>query len=264
MDFDFAANKEVDVLDVVPKDFQGLYKEKADKSGFELDSADPKVAAAVAAVAGLNAALKKARADAKAKTPVDLAPLAEYGATPPEIAEAIKAKMTELEAKTKTTPDAKAELEKVRIAMAQVHGKEKEALEKRVKDLEGQLDDLIVGEVATKAIVEHKGDPVLLMPFVKGQVKVQEVDGKRVAVVLDSSGGARFSGVTASHMTINELVAELKKTPTYGKLFQSESREGSGHAPGAARREQTRQIGVRQDGRSAVQKIADGLASRGH
>lgn len=261
MDFDFSANLKVDALEVVPADFRGLYKKAPEGEGFVLDSDNAAIKSAVAAIGGLNAALKKARADAKAKQNVDLGPLTEYGATPAEIAEAIKAKVAELEGKVKTAPDAKAELERVKAAMIATHGKEKEELQKKIKALEDQLDDHIVGDVAGKAIAEAKGDPILLMPFVKGRVKVQEIEGRRVAVVIDDGGNVRFSGKTAAQMTINELVAELKSNPTYGKLFASEAREGSGHRTGEARGE-TRRPQQEGGNRTPVQKIAAGLAAR--
>jgi len=261
MDFDFSANLHVDAIEVVPKDFQGLYKKAPEGEGFVLDSDNAAVKSAVAAIGGLNAALKKARADAKQKQAVDLGPLTEYGATPAEIAEAVKAKLAELEGKVKQSPDAKAELERMKAAMIQTHGKEKEELQKKIKSLEEQLDDHIVGDVAGKAIAEAKGDAVLLMPFVKGRVRVQEIEGRRVAVVVDDGGSVRFSGKTAAQMTINELVAELKGNPTYGKLFASEAREGSGHRAGEARGEVRHSQNERT--MTPVQRIKAGLDARG-
>ena len=69
---------------------------------------------------------------------------------------------------------------------------------------------LLVENNATNAVVDAKGVPELLMPFIKGQVKVIEEDGSFNVYVVDPQGDRRYSGITGQPMNIKELVMEMK------------------------------------------------------
>ena len=255
MEFDFGENTTVSTLDKVPQDFRGLYIESDD--GYKLDSEQEGVKSAVAAVTRLNQALKAARADAKAKASkaVDLSPLSEYGETPEQIATAFSTKFEELQNELAKGGDAKLNLEKVKQEMAQAHSKELEAKDKRSEALQNQLYTLLVENTATSAIVDAKGSPDLLMPFITNQVKVVEEDGKQKVFVVDQQKDIRYSGVTGNPMTIVELVAEMKANEKYGRLFESEQPPGGGMNPGGGSKLPTKQAAKL----TATQKIAQGL-----
>lgn len=249
MDFEFTP---VDSIDKVPEQFRGIYKQ-GDDGKFVPDEAYKGI---VEAVTGLNRSLKAARAEAKAKTSVDLTPLADFGATPEEIKANITAKLTELQNELAKGGEAKLNLDKVRQELADAHAKELKKAGARAEALQNQLYGLLVENAATAAVAELKGVPELLLPFIKNQVKVVEQDGEFKVFVVDAQGDQRYSGVTGQPMTIKELVAEMKANEKFGRLFESEAPAGGGMPPRGG------STPPRQPGRvlSANEKIAAGLA----
>lgn len=257
MEFDFSKNTQVDSIDKVPEDFRGLYKEVDGK--YALNSEDAGVKSSVAAITKLNNSLKAARAEAagfKGKA-VDLSTLSEFGATPEEIAAAVKNKITELEAGG--GKDAKTNLEKIKSEMAKAHAADLSGRDTKIKVLTDQIYKHVVESAATSAIAELKGVPDLLMPFVTKQVKVIEVDGQQIPRVVDDAGDIRYSGVTGEPMTIKELVADMKKNDKYGRLFESEAASGAGTKSGQKAVQQTK-AGAQGQELTATQKIAAGLS----
>lgn len=251
MDFEFG---EVESLDRVPEQFRGIYAESADGRY----AVGENYRGVVEAVTGLNRSLKASRAEAKAKTPTDLSSLSDFGRTPEEIRQAFDAKMKGLQDQLAgKSGDAKLNLEKIREEMAAAHAKDLERANTRGEALQTQLYGLLVENGATAAVVEARGIPDLLLPFIKNQVKVVEEDGEFKVFVVDSAGDRRYSGVTGQPMTIKELVGEMKGNEKYGRLFESEVPGGGGGMPpnGGGRTPAAR-------GRvlSANEKIAVGLA----
>lgn len=249
MDFEFTP---VDSIDKVPEQFRGIYKQ-GDDGKFIVDDTHKGI---VEAVTGLNKSLKAARAEAKAKTSVDLTPLADFGATPEEIKANITAKLTELQNELAKGGEAKLNLDKVRQELADAHAKDLKKAGARAEALQNQLYALLVENAATAAVAELKGVPELLLPFIKNQVKVVEQDGEFKVFVVDAQGDQRYSGVTGQPMTIRELVSEMKANEKYGRLFESEAPAGGGMPPRGG------QTPPRQQGKvlTANEKIAQGLA----
>lgn len=249
MDFEFTP---VDTIDKVPEQFRGIYKQ-GDDGKYVPDDAYKGI---VEVVTGLNRSLKAARAEAKARTPVDLSPLADFGKTPEEIKAGIQNKLKELQDQLAAGGEAKLNLDKVRSDLAAAHAKDLEKHQTRSQALQNQLYGLLVENAATAAVVELKGVPELLLPFIKNQVKVLEQDGEFKVFVVDGQGDQRYSGVTGQPMTIKELVAEMKANEKYGRLFESEAPAGGGMKPGAG------STPPRQQGKvlTANEKIAQGLA----
>jgi hypothetical protein len=208
------------------------------------------------AITGLNRSLKAARQEAKTGK-VDLTPLAEYGATPEEIVAGIQTKITAA-AEAHKGGDAKA-LEKLRTEMAAASAAEIKKAQTRSEALQTQLYTLLVENSATAAIVELKGVPDLLLPFIKQQVKPVEADGQFIVQVVGADGEQRFSPVTGQPMTIKELVAEMKANEKYGRLFESEQpARGEGFKPNGARQAPVQ----RKTELSANDKIAQGITKR--
>ena len=255
MEFDFKANQEVATLDAVPNDFKPLYVEKADKTGYKLDTEDKKVQSAVSAVTGLSAALKAARADAKQK--IDLTPLKDFGDTP----ESIKAKVDEIvsgykeQVKGVNIEKIKADLEKdVNVRMA--------AKDKQIENQEKEFHDVFVTDRGNKAIEAAKGNAELLLPVLMRNVVGRRVEGKYQVFVLDDAGDIRYSGVTGAPLSISERVTELKNDKRYGVLFESPQRGGGGATPGGSanpRAVAEQQRRVQSEGGSPVSKISAGL-----
>lgn len=249
MDFEFA---EVDDVAKVPEQFRSMYKE-AEGGKYAVDPAFKGVSEAVL---GLNRALRAERQAAKDRKPVDLTPLSDFGATPEEIKAAFETRLAEA-GKGKDS-DVTKQIEGVKNGLQTAHARAMDAANARNTALQNQLYGLMVENSATTAVAELKGVPELLMPFIKSQVKVAEVDGHFVVTVTDNAGEPRY-GAAGQLMTIKELVTEMKANEKYGRLFESEAGAGGGMPPGAGRRVPDTKGKVEL---SATQKIAEGLKNR--
>lgn len=241
----------VDSLDQVPDAFHPLYEQGAE-GNYVITEKSKGIAGAVL---GLNTALKKARADAKAGK-VDLSALAEFGTTPEEISAGISNRVKSLEEQIAAKGgDVKAQTDKVRQEMGQAHAVEIEKLNAKATAMQTQLYTHLVENAATQAIVEAQGVPELLMPFIKTQVRVSEENNKFVVSVIDAAGEPRYSTVTGLPMSVKDLIAEMKSQEKYGRLFNSEAKPGGGGQPGSGNRK------VPPTGKelSSTQKIAAGL-----
>lgn len=258
MEFDFKANQELATLDTVPNDFKALYVEKADKTGFKLDTENKQVQSAVAAVTGLSAALKAARADAK-KT-VDLTPLKDFGDSP----ESIKAKVEEIVNGLKEQVKG-VNIEKIKADLEKEVNHKIEERDRRIESQEKEFHDAFVVDQGTRAIVAAGGKAEFLLPVLLKNVAGKRVDGKFQVQVFDDSGDIRYSGVTGAPLSILERVAELKSDKRYGFLWDSPQRGGGGATPGGSsnpRAVAEQQKRVAAEGASAVSKIAAGLRRR--
>lgn len=260
MQFDFAQNTVVENIEKVPADFRGLYVEhtEGDKKTFKLASDNPAVKSAVAAITGLNSALKAARAEVTAAkgTQIDLSPLSEYGTDPAAIATKVKEVVEGLQGQLKGVDvnKIKADLEKpwqTKVTAAEAKAqKAQESFHKRV----------VVGD-AKSAIASAKADE-LLLPFVLQHAKViTKEDGELDVVIVDDQGAVRYSGVTGQPMTISERVQEMKGIERFAKLFPSEAPAGGGTTPGSTTRvTPTRPGAVKVEDMTPQQKIAAGIS----
>lgn len=246
---------EVESLEKVPGEFRHLYEQLDGK----YKVAEPHLPVANA-VNGLNKSLRSAREDAKRNKPVDLSPLADFGATPAEIRANVQTKLDQLQDTIAKTPDQKLALDNLRADMVKAFDGEKKPLTQKVDAYRTQLYTVLVDNQATTAVIENKGVPKLLLPFVKQHVKVVEENGEFNVCVVDAQGERRYSGVNGSPMTIKDLVAEMKTNPEYSRLFDSEAPVGGGgKQPGSG----TRLPSPSSAPRSSNQKIAAGLARGG-
>jgi hypothetical protein len=250
MEFEFG---EVESIEAVPAQFRGIYK--ANEAGkYVVDDAHKGV---VEAVTGLNKSLKAARLEAKNKGSVDLSVLSDFGATPDEIKASVTNKIKELS--DQLANGGKVNVDKIREELAGAHSKDLQKHTARAEALQKQLYTLLVENEATAAIVEAKGVPELLMPFLANKVKVTEEDGKFKVYVVDAEGERRYSGITGQPMTIKELVLEMKSVEKYGRLFESEHQEGGGGMrPKGGQKPPPNQ----QKPQTANEKIAAGLKNR--
>jgi hypothetical protein len=250
MDFDFSP---VESLDKVPEEFRPIYAQKAGDDGkFVIEPTFAKVAASIN---GFNKSNKTLRNELKS-TKVDLSPLSEFGADPAAIKAAIDAKLSD--AQKAAGQDVNKQIEGVKAALATAHKGELDKRDARNQGLQNQLYTMMVENAATSAIVELKGVPDLLMPFVKNFVKVNEKDGQFHVSVVDAQGEIRY-GNTGSPMSIKELIAEMKANEKYGRLFESDQPNGGGgFQPGAGRQNQQPKKGEK----SANDKISAGLKHR--
>lgn len=232
MEFDFAQNAQVPSLERVPQDFRGLYKEVESDDGdkmFALDTENPSVKSAVAAISGLNSALRAARSDLKTikSQQPDLTPLKDYGDTPEVIAQKINERIQGLQEQIKGV-----NVDKIRADLEKPWQEKLSAAEEAAKRVEQSFHDRVVVGEAKAAIATNRGDPDLLLPFVLQSCRVtRNSDGGLDVVVVDEAGDIRHSGITGKPMSISERVAEMKAQEKFGKLFESEAPAGGGTPP---------------------------------
>lgn len=252
--------KTVEKLEIVPKDFRGLYA-VGDDEKFHLRTDDPGITSAVSAIMGYQKALGSERsnnADLKKKQ-VDLGPLAEYGDDPTGIAESITAKLAEMGKGKKSAEDVQAAVKSAVEEASRKHTGEKEAWGTREGVLLGTLRGQLVTSEARAALAEAgavKAD--LVLPFIEKQVTVVEENGQFFAQVLAEDGKTpRFNGTGAAPMSVRDLVTEMKEQEEYGPLFKSDKLSGGGTKPTNGRPMQSNTGDL-----SPTQKISQGLANR--
>jgi len=258
--FDFQAA--IDNIDDVPGDFRSLYEEG--EEGKHVLKSDDFSKSAIAAITGLNTALKASRAEVSAlKTKhkdVDLSPLSEYGDSPESIVERFNEMLAEAGKGKKSTEEIERQVSKIKADLATDYEAKLTAATQRGDTLKGQLYAHLVTSEAKSALASAGViDVDLALPFVQNRVKVSEEDGQFKVFVVDDTGDPRYSGVTASPMSVKELVAEIKSQERFAPLFRSESRDGGGTPPD--RRPKPRQGGDAGE-KTAHDKIKAGIEAR--
>lgn len=259
MEFDFSPS--VDSIELVPTDFQPLYEEKEGKHVLKSDSTSK---SAISAITGLHRALKASRAEVKVLKDgrVDLSPLKEFGDTPQSIAEAFDAKLAEVSkgGHQKSKEELERQVSKIKEDLAKTYTTELEKERTRNGALQNHLyTHLVVAEAKTALAEAGAIDTELALPFIQSQVKVTEENGKFSVQVVDKAGDTRYSGETASPMSVRELVGLMKADSKYGPLFKSESRSGGDTKPGE--RTSVKKIENGSD-KAPVDKIRAGLEAR--
>lgn len=225
--FDLTVNTELDDINVAPPQFQPFYKQGSE-GRFVLDVENPVVKGAVDAVSGIAKALRSERElnkSLKGKV-VDLSVLSEYGSTPEEIKAGIATKIEELQQQLSDPKLAKVNIEKIKQELAQAHAAEKAQKDATIGELRGQLDSMLIDNAARSAIAPFSKDPDLALLVVRQQVAVVEEDGKRQVFVVDGQGDRRYNPATQAPMTIPDLIEEMRRTPKYQRLFDSETPTG--------------------------------------
>lgn len=223
MEFDFAANTTVDDPQLVPEAFRAIYVEK-DGAHSIAENYLPLANLA----SGLQKSLKAAREDAKkAKTStVDLSALAEFGATPAEIAEAVKTQIGTLN--DQLSKGLKLDPEKIKAEVAATFTTQIKQRDDQLVAMNSTLSKHLVTAEAIRAIAIEKGVPELLMPHINSQAKVVRNGDEYSVAVVDKDGDARISGITGQPMTLHDLVKEMKSNAVFGRAFESEAASGGG------------------------------------
>lgn len=119
---------------------------------------------------------------------------------------------------------------------AQVLEKHQKELGKKDEDIVGltkTLEDSLITQSATEAIIKAGGERglKLLLPHVKAQTKlVKTEEGRYVAKVLDEDGNTRMTteANSTSDMRIGELVAEMKNSDEFALAFDGSGTGGTG------------------------------------
>jgi hypothetical protein len=151
---------------------------------------------------------------------------------PSEIATKLK-RLEELEA---IDPESEADKRAALKAQTMIDAKVQEyegkltPLQEELKRRRAQIEKLSLEQAARTAAARHKGDPELLMPFVRQRTRTKENDeGEIVFEVLNDSGAPDFAvhDGKALPATIDDLMLGLKNDAKYGRLFEGSGRSGS-------------------------------------
>lgn len=125
----------------------------------------------------------------------------------------------------------KEQIESLKKQLEEKHKGELGVKDTSITTLTKQLEKLMIEASAIKAISEHKGNIELLLPHVKSNVKMKQLQsGEFVVEVVDEKGQARISPATGQTgpMSIAELIAEMKTKNTFAPAFEGTGASGSG------------------------------------
>lgn len=256
MEFEFLKNPTVDVIDKVPEQFRGFYAEG--EGGYVLQDAFKSTAGAVD---GLNKSLKAARRDAdeaKRNRP-DMTGFTAIGqllgleGDEASSAESLRGAIEKVISESK---DGKVNWDKMKRDLEQGFNTKLTAKDGELAAMGNTLQKYLVTTAAVQAIAAHKGVPDLLLPHVAARTKVIKDGDDYVVRVVDEAGDPR-GNAAGGFMTVEDLVKELKSSPTFGRAFESESPSGSGAKQG----QQGKPVQGKRE-LTANEKIAAGLAKR--
>jgi hypothetical protein len=256
MEFIFGDNTTVDKIDKVPEQFRGLYVQG--ETGYSLKDDYKGV---VGAVDGLNRSLKAARRDAdehKRNRP-DVSAYAQVGqlfgleGDDAVNAEALRTAAEKLISESK---DGKVNWDKMKASLESGYRKQLGDKDAELGTMNKTLQKYLVTTAAVQSIATHKGVPELLLPHITGQTKVIKEGDDYVVRVVDQAGDPR-GNASGGFMTVEDLVKEMKASPTFGRAFESESKSGTGTPPGSGQQRHQQKTEL-----SANEKIARGLANR--
>ncbi len=255
MDFEFGKAQTIDSLDKVPEPFRGLYQQG--ESGYVLNESFAPIGSAID---GLNRSLKAARRDADnaMRNRPDVTAYAAVGqllGLEGEAAYAPDALRDAVEASIQASKDGKVNWDKMKDSLERGFNQKLEAKDKEIEAKDKSLARYLVNSEATRAIASMKGVPELLLPQITAQTKVVNDNGDYVVRVIDAAGDPR-GNASGGFMTVEDLVKELKASPTFGRAFESEAPSGNGMKPGSGSQ---RPAPPRQGELSPVDKIKAGL-----
>ncbi len=132
------------------------------------------------------------------------------------------------------------------------HTEDMNAEKTKSTKLRTKIDSLLVDSVAKSAIAEEKGSIELLLPHIQRATRVVE-DGEDFKVeVIGKDGNVRIGDSKGQPMTIEELVAEMKASDTFGRAFEGDGTTGGGKRPGT--HDGGKPTGLKRSTMTAVEK----------
>lgn len=209
----------VDSLETVAEALRTQYKPTEDgKFRLDLDGYEDPI--------GLKSALDKERKAAKDATR-HAGQWASLGKTPDEIQALIEAQRKSEEDKAVKG----GEWEKLKQQMNEAAQKERAGLEQRLLGKDKAIEKYLIDAQATTAITELKASAALLLPHVKGFVKVVEDGGEFSVRVVDAAGNPRVNA-QGDFLSIRDLVSEMRLNPVFAPAFPSSGTTGGGASGG--------------------------------
>lgn len=255
----------VDTLDSVPEEYRVAYAANAEGK-FALK---PEFKPFATAITGLNTTLEttsghlktsnKEAADRRVilKSFEDL--LTASGVTVEDgkpMTDALKAHLDDLTSKAKNGGELKVNMDAIKRDFERKNKELQDLADGKISKMSASLEKYLVGQQANAALAKAKGSVDLLLPIVRGQVKVIQEGDDYVVRVVDKDGSPRSDG-KGGWLDIDGLVAEMKTQAAYARAFESEAKGGS-ETRTQTRQQQTRVVTDR-DKMTPNQKIAAGL-----
>jgi len=143
-------------------------------------------------------------------------------------AEAWKTMQEESAAAREAAAKAEGKWDEYKAELVETHQTEVAGVLQERDQFRGQLEGLLVDTAIMTAIGHAKGNADLLMPHVRGHVKLFDEDGVQVARVVDKAGNPRIAGAKGDFMTVEGLLEEFKETTTFAPCFEGSRATGSG------------------------------------
>lgn len=227
----FEFPKEIDDEKAIPPEAKALYS-KNGEGKFVLDE---NVAKRLDNSALVNT-LSKERTSKK-ELEKQIASWKALGATPEEIREKLEL-LGKGEGDEKDEKAAKSKIEKIKKDLEESFKQKEAGYSEKLTKMEKALHREFIQKEAAIALSELKGDSELLLPHITSKCVLVEEDGEYSTRVLDKNGEPRLNG-KGDYMTVKELVAEMRASPTFGKAFDGDGRSGAGmqRSTGGGKRE---------------------------
>ncbi len=218
--FDFPTG--VESLDAVPEPYRALYAEG--EGGYRLDGA----LAQRLDVSGLTSALEKERKAAR-EAERQLKAWTALGRGPDEIAGLIAAQDEALA----RDAERKGEWDRLKAQIAGRHQAEMAERDAALARMRAGLERQLVDAAVSAEVAAQKGATALLLPHLRGQLRLVEDEAGGFAVrVVDHAGEIR-ADARGQPLSVKELVAELRQSEAFARAFDGTGTSGGGMPPNA-------------------------------
>lgn len=235
-----------EAADEIPENLREYYAE-SDAGGYILSVSDES-GYALENVQGLKSTLGKLK-DRATKAEDGLKQYSAIGRSPQELAEALQ----QLESLRITQGEESEAISRMKAELDNVKRSARENIEQATAPIQSladarmeQIKDLLIDSQLQNAIIEAGGNPRLLMPILKNEVRARtDEDGKVIVEIVDADGTPRVKGKDLAPMGFSDLVAERRNDPDLAVAFKANGHSGGGTTPdstarqGGARREFT-------------------------
>jgi len=235
-----------EAADEIPENLREYYAE-SDAGGYILSVSD-EGGYALENVQGLKSTLGKLK-DRATKAEESLKQYSAIGRSPQELAEALQ----QLESLRITQGEESEAISRMKAELDNVKRSARENIEQATAPIQSladarmeQIKDLLIDSQLQNAIIEAGGNPRLLMPILKNEVRARtDEDGKVIVEIVDADGTPRVKGKDLAPMGFSDLVAERRNDPDLAVAFKANGHSGGGTTPdstarqGGARREFT-------------------------
>jgi hypothetical protein len=98
-----------------------------------------------------------------------------------------------------------------------------------VSRMRSAMEKHLIDSAALSELAKVSDSPKLLLPHIRGRMKVVEHDGEFHARIVDDSGNIRVGkGQGSSPMTLSELIEEMKSDKEFAPAFRGTGSSGGG------------------------------------